>query len=99
MPGALIILLLIPAIYCYLGYPLVMQLLAKLRYKAWDQDETFRPSISVILSAFNEEKSIEACVNSLLSQDYPADKIEVLVGSDGSSDSTGEILTHLAQHD
>jgi glycosyltransferase involved in cell wall biosynthesis len=99
MPGALFILLLIPAIYCYLGYPLVMQMLARLRFRRWKKDESFRPSISVILSAFNEEKSIEACIRSLLDQDYPSEKIEVLVGSDGSSDATDRIVTELASSD
>ncbi|HET6513467.1 MAG TPA: glycosyltransferase [Candidatus Kapabacteria bacterium] len=96
MLGALFIILLVPAIYCYLGYPLVMRWLAKSRFRAWKKDESHRPSISVILSAFNEEKSIEACVLSLLDQDYPADKVEILVGSDGSSDATNEILSSLA---
>lgn len=96
MPGALFIILLVPAIYCYLGYPLLMRWLARSRFRAWQQDESHRPSISVILSAFNEEKSIESCVRSLLEQDYPIEKIEILVGSDGSSDSTNQILTDLA---
>jgi glycosyltransferase involved in cell wall biosynthesis len=96
MPGFLFILLLIPAIYCYLGYPLLMQLLAKRRFRSWKKDETFRPTLSVILSAYNEEKSIESCITSLLEQDYPAENIEILVGSDGSSDNTNRIVASLA---
>lgn len=51
------------------------------------------PSVSVLVPARNEERSIEACVLSLLVQRY--DRFEVIVLDDNSTDSTGAILTRL----
>ena len=49
------------------------------------------PSVTVIVSAFNEDVHIAARIQNLLQQDYPADRITILIGSDGSSDRTVEI--------
>ncbi len=50
------------------------------------------PSVSVIVPAFNEEKSIQAKIDNISATDYPPGNIEFLIGSDGSSDRTNEIL-------
>ncbi len=50
------------------------------------------PNVSIIIAAFNEESCIEERVKNLLSLDYPNDKLNIHVGSDGSSDKTAEIL-------
>jgi cellulose synthase/poly-beta-1,6-N-acetylglucosamine synthase-like glycosyltransferase len=86
-------------VYCYLGYPLMMSLLARLRANPWKRDENFQPTVSVILAVYNEEAVIEECLASLRSQVYPHDKVEILVGSDGSSDSTEQILRAIALED
>ncbi len=54
------------------------------------------PFISVIVAAKDEQDNIEACVTSLLEQDYPA--FEVIAVDDRSRDGTPEILTRLEQH-
>ncbi|MCZ6522235.1 MAG: glycosyltransferase [Bacteroidetes bacterium] len=46
------------------------------------------PKLSVLIAARNEEKHIDSCLTSLTSLQYPKDKIEVLVGNDGSNDQT-----------
>jgi len=51
-----------------------------------------KPFISIIVAARNEAGNIKDCIRSLLNQDYPRDKIEILVGNDGSSDDTLNIL-------
>ncbi|HPS73905.1 MAG TPA: glycosyltransferase [Bacteroidales bacterium] len=51
--------------------------------------ETF-PFVSVIIAARNEEKNIRDCVNSILDQDYPADRFEILISDDHSEDRTSE---------
>jgi chlorobactene glucosyltransferase len=51
------------------------------------------PFISVLIPARNEERSIEACVRSVLMQQYP--NFEVIVLNDHSTDRTGEILAKL----
>ena len=50
------------------------------------------PFISVVIPAFNSEKTIEGCINSLLCQDYPKNKYEVIVVDNGSTDNTFRIL-------
>jgi cellulose synthase/poly-beta-1,6-N-acetylglucosamine synthase-like glycosyltransferase len=50
------------------------------------------PSISIIISAYNEEKDILRKIANTLNLDYPQDKLEVLIGSDGSTDNTANIL-------
>ncbi len=52
------------------------------------------PCVSVLVPARNEERGIEACLTSLLQQDYP--DFEVVVVDDGSTDSTWEIIERLA---
>ena len=50
------------------------------------------PTVSIIVPAYNEEGKIEACLTSIKHQDYPREKIEVLVVDDGSTDKTLEVL-------
>jgi cellulose synthase/poly-beta-1,6-N-acetylglucosamine synthase-like glycosyltransferase len=57
------------------------------------------PSVSVIMSLFNEEKVISEKIHSLLLSDYPSDLIEFLIGSDASNDGTDEIMKKFAASD
>ena len=50
------------------------------------------PSVSVLISVYNEEKHIVTRIENLLALDYPGDKLEILIGSDGSTDSTNELV-------
>lgn len=92
MVTILLILLLGPVFFSYVGYPLLMRLLAKLYAKPWKVDDSSTPTISVILAVHNEEKLIAGCLRSIFEQDYPSGKIEILVGSDGSTDSTDRLV-------
>ena len=74
--------------YGYVLYPLLMRFFAQNFGKPWYRDLSGIPSISIILAVYNEDLVIRQCLNSLLNLDYPLDKIEILVGSDGSSDVT-----------
>jgi cellulose synthase/poly-beta-1,6-N-acetylglucosamine synthase-like glycosyltransferase len=51
-----------------------------------------RPSVSILISAHNEAKNIENKIRNCLDLDYPKDKVELLIGSDGSTDATDSIL-------
>lgn len=51
-----------------------------------------RPTVSVLIPARNEEKSIEGCLESVLANDYPSDRVEIIVVDDGSTDRTGELV-------
>ena len=56
------------------------------------------PFISVIIAARNEEKNIETCLNSVLSQQYPPDRFEVIVIDDHSTDATFSVVRRLQNH-
>ena len=49
------------------------------------------PKVSVVIAGYNEEKHIAGCIESLLKLDYPKNKTEIIVVSDGSTDKTVEI--------
>ena len=89
-PHALFILL-------FLLFGLITALVNSLTVRRFDQYPRTRhtPRVSVLVPARNEERNIEACVTSLLTQDYP--DFEVIVLDDHSTDHTLGILTRLAQ--
>lgn len=58
-----------------------------------------QPFVTIAMPAYNEEHYIEACIRSVQDQDYPRDRIEILVADGRSSDRTREILADLAKDD
>jgi cellulose synthase/poly-beta-1,6-N-acetylglucosamine synthase-like glycosyltransferase len=85
--------------YTYAGYPILVALAARffpLRVRA---DPNYTPTVSAIIPAYNAEHCIAAKLDSLLAQDYPTDRFEILVCSDGSTDHTDEILRDYARRD
>src|SRR5262245_9210998 len=81
-------------LYVYAGYPACACLLA-LVLRRDVRRANVEPGVTVIISAFNEEREIERTVLNKLSQDYPADRLQVMVVSDGSTDRTDEIVRGL----
>ncbi|MUG98974.1 glycosyltransferase [Scytonema sp. UIC 10036] len=81
-------------IFCYFGYPVFIYLFAIFFKKRIDKSPS-EPTASIIISAYNEEDCIEDKIKNLLSLDYPASKLEILIGSDGSTDKTNEIVNSL----
>src|SRR5215469_14500633 len=77
--------------YVYVGYPLLLSLIAPFK-KRRNLEPGLTPSISVLIAACNEEANIKAKLEQTLKLDYPPDKIEILVLSDGSQDRTDEIV-------
>jgi biofilm PGA synthesis N-glycosyltransferase PgaC len=80
-------------VYPYVVYPLILTILARLRERAVRRDPTFRPSVSVVIAAYNEEAAIGRClkeVSSLVSAGGV--EAEIIVVSDGSTDATAEIV-------
>jgi succinoglycan biosynthesis protein ExoA len=63
---------------------------------AVERTEQRDPYISVVIPVFNEERHIEACLASVLDQEYPADRYEVIVADGGSDDSTRDIVGRVA---
>ncbi len=76
--------------YVYLGYPLTLRLLPARPARALPAP--FTPSVTVVIAAFNEVRQITATVRNKLAQDYPADRLEVVVVSDGSDDGTDDAV-------
>jgi cellulose synthase/poly-beta-1,6-N-acetylglucosamine synthase-like glycosyltransferase len=52
------------------------------------EKKSWEPKVSILISAFNEERDIVRKILSSLDLDYPAEKLEILIGSDGSTDRT-----------
>jgi len=77
--------------YCYLGYPLLICLWARFFSKSVYKSAIF-PSVSIIIAAHNEEDVIKAKLDNLFVLDYPKDQIEILIGSDASTDKTNQII-------
>ncbi len=95
----LIAVFLYPVLHSYILYPFYLVLLKAIYKKGINKDYSCKPTVSIVISAYNEEKLIRDCVQSLLDLVYPKEKIEILVGSDGSSDKTSEIVKELAEKD
>ncbi|MDT5063406.1 MAG: hypothetical protein QOH63_3865 [Acidobacteriota bacterium] len=77
-------------LYTYAGYPLLLALVSRLRARPVRRAE-WTPSVSVIITAYNEERDLAAKLENTLLLDYPADKLEIIVASDCSTDRTDEI--------
>jgi cellulose synthase/poly-beta-1,6-N-acetylglucosamine synthase-like glycosyltransferase len=77
-------------LYTHLGYPLVLRALVSLRRQPTLQPETWEelPRVSLIVAAYDEEEVIAAKLANALALDYPRDRLELIVASDGSSDAT-----------
>ncbi len=58
---------------------------------------TTKPLVTIAIPCFNEERHIEACLNDIFAQDYPAESIEILVGDGMSTDRTREILAGIVR--
>ena len=56
------------------------------------------PSVAVIVPCYNEERTIAATCESLLALEYPADRLEILLVDDGSTDRTPEVMARFADH-
>jgi poly-beta-1,6-N-acetyl-D-glucosamine synthase len=80
-------------LYVYIGYPIVLFILAKLKriFVRKKKYEPYFPGVTIVIAALNEESHIKSRILNCLELDYPAEKLEILIGSDGSSDRTVEI--------
>jgi cellulose synthase/poly-beta-1,6-N-acetylglucosamine synthase-like glycosyltransferase len=81
--------------YTYFLYPALLIIVAAFRRRAiapGDVAEADLPTVSVLVVAHNEESVIRERIENLLALDYPADKLELVVASDSSSDRTVEIV-------
>ncbi len=75
--------------YAMVGYPITLMILDKIMKRKNDKDLSYKPFVSIIISAYNEEKVIERKLENITESTYP--HYEVIVANDASSDRTVEI--------
>jgi cellulose synthase/poly-beta-1,6-N-acetylglucosamine synthase-like glycosyltransferase len=81
-------------VYVYSGYPLLAWLLGGALDRRVQKAArgAHQPTVTVLIAAFNEARHIEATVRNKLAQNYPADRLDVIVVSDASDDGTDELV-------
>jgi len=84
-------------LYIYVGYPLLVRLLALVSQKPVAARPDYQPRVSIVIAAYNEANDIADTLKNKMAQDYPVDKLEVLVVSDESEDGTDAIVEKLAK--
>ncbi|HET9293040.1 MAG TPA: glycosyltransferase [Gemmatimonadales bacterium] len=94
------ILVLIPVgllVYSYAGYPLILKVIGLFRSapQTWSDPPEW-PLLTLTIPCYNEEHSIGATIESLLALPYPADRRQILIISDASTDRTDEIVRSYA---
>jgi cellulose synthase/poly-beta-1,6-N-acetylglucosamine synthase-like glycosyltransferase len=82
---------LIALVYVYAGYPLLLAILSLL-FRRRRAEPGYTPFLSILIAAYNEEGGIQNKLERTLALDYPADRSEIIVLSDGSTDRTDEIV-------
>ena len=85
--------------FAYVGYPVLVWGLARFlgrRAAPPALADSELPFLSVLIAAYNEEAVIEDRIRNALRMDYPADRLEIVVASDGSSDATPRIVASFA---
>lgn len=83
--------------YAYIGYPVLLKLLTWVRRRELRQEAPDAwPSITIAVAMYNEEEQAQGLVESLLALDYPPERRQILIVSDGSTDRTDEIVAGYA---
>lgn len=83
-------------LYTYVGYPLLLMIMSSLRRREVRRG-AFEPAVSVIVTAYNEERDLAAKLENTLALDYPGELLEIIVASDCSTDRTDEIARAFAE--
>lgn len=78
-------------VYAYILFPLIVLVRGRLWARPFTQDD-ITPRVTIVVAAHNEESSIGEKLRNLLSIDYPSDRLEVIIASDGSDDDTEHIV-------
>src|SRR5262245_52935559 len=78
-------------VYVFFGFVLLLFVVSFFRRKTVREQDLYH-SVSVIVCAYNEEKHVGEKISNCLELDYPTDRLEIVVVSDGSTDNTDRIL-------
>ena len=79
-------------VYVYIGYPLLLMVLDKLVKGASLNVADITPTVSLIVSCYNEADVVEQKIRNCKLLDYPQDQLEIIFVSDGSDDGTDELI-------
>jgi cellulose synthase/poly-beta-1,6-N-acetylglucosamine synthase-like glycosyltransferase len=82
--------------WTHVGWPVAAAVLARIHTRRVARDDANLPSVTVIVAAHDEETVIERRLENLLALDYPADRLQVVVASDASTDATDAIVERIA---
>ncbi len=91
----ILILSILGILYAYFGYPLSMIFLSLFIKKKIKKD-TFTPPLTLIITAHNEGKRIREKLENTLKIEYPKERLQVIIASDGSTDDTNQIVAEYA---
>jgi len=81
--------------WTHVGYPAAMGVLARARPRPVKREDV-TPSVALVVSAHDEEDVIGRRLENLLELDYPSERLEIVVASDGSTDGTEAIVEGFA---
>jgi cellulose synthase/poly-beta-1,6-N-acetylglucosamine synthase-like glycosyltransferase len=81
--------------FAYFGYPLTLAVIGRF-ISFTPRREAIFPSVTLIITAYNEEKRLRKKLENTIKLDYPRDKLQVIVASDGSTDKTNDIVRDFA---
>src|SRR5262249_2416328 len=83
--------------YHYAGYPITLALIAWWRRPAPIRPGREPPDVTLVIAAYNEEGVLRRKLENALALDYPRERLEILVASDGSTDRTTAIAREFAE--
>ena len=86
-------------VYVFIGYPLLMALLARVRPRRLRRTPGYQPGVCFVMAAYNEEKGIAGKLQNYLDLDYPRHLLSFSIGSDASTDATDSIIERFAAQD
>ncbi|OGW42670.1 MAG: hypothetical protein A2132_06660 [Nitrospirae bacterium RBG_16_43_11] len=78
--------------WIYIGYPILLYLLSSIISSGIEKDDTYQPSVSIMIMTYNEEKTIRRKIENTLALRYPIEQLEILVVDSSSNDRTQEIV-------
>jgi cellulose synthase/poly-beta-1,6-N-acetylglucosamine synthase-like glycosyltransferase len=80
------------AVYAYAVYPLILWVVSRAGDPPVPAPPPELPLVTIVIPAYNEEKQIAGAIDAVLAQNYPTDRLQILILSDASTDRTDEIV-------
>ncbi|MGX5819031.1 glycosyltransferase family 2 protein [Chitinophaga lutea] len=87
-------------LYTYIGYAILLYIAVRVKrvfFPVRTLPENFTPPVTFMVAAYNEESFIEQKIQNSLQLDYPADKLQLVIVTDGSSDGTNDVIRRYPQ--